>query len=71
MSSLIDSLHHGQVFEGLATVLLSFISRPQELDLALFGLDFIEVLLDFLLSGDVGVGHRLARQKPRRLTCSI
>lgn len=59
MWSLQDSLHHGQVLQSMAPVLLGFISRSEELDLSLFGFNFILVLLDFLLGGDVRVGHRL------------
>lgn len=58
-SLLHGSLHHGQVFESMAPVLLRFISRPKELDLPLFGFDFIFVLLQFLLSSNVWVSHRL------------
>lgn len=61
-----DSLHHGQVFERMAPVLLGFISRPEELDLPLLGFDFVLVLLEFLLGCDVWVGHRLGKQYNRK-----
>ena len=53
------SLHHGQVFERMAPVLLGFISGPQELDLPLLGFDFVFMFLELLLGCDVWVSHRL------------
>lgn len=64
-SSPLVSLHHGQVFESVAALLLGFISRPQELDLPLFGFDFVLVLLQFLLSSDVWVCNRLQRPEKK------
>lgn len=58
-SYVYDSLHHSQVFERMTAMLLGFISRPEDLDFSLLGFNFFLVLLKFLLSSDVWVGHRL------------
>lgn len=63
--SVLGSLHHGQVFERVASLLLSFISRPEELDLPLFGFDFVLVLLQLLLCSDVWVCDRLQRPEKK------
>lgn len=60
------SLHHGQVFERVAALLLGFISRSQEFNLPLLGFDFVLVLLQFLLGCDVWVSDRLG---DRNKTC--
>ncbi len=60
-SLLHGSLHHGQVFERMASALLGFISWPEELDLSLLGFDFVLVFLEFLLGCDVWVSHRLEK----------
>lgn len=67
------SLHHGQVFERMAPVLLGFVSRPEELNFSLFGFNFILVFLKFLLGSDVRVSHGLGEGRggsaeERRLT---
>lgn len=60
------SLHHGQVFERVAALLLGFISRSQEFNLPLLGFDFVLVLLQFLLGCDVWVSDRLGDQNEGR-----
>lgn len=60
------SLHHRQVFERVAALLLGFISRSQEFNLPLLGFDFLLVLLQFLLGCDVWVSDRLRDQKKGR-----
>lgn len=60
------SLHHSQVFERVAALLLGFISRSQEFNLPLLGFYFVFVLLQFLLGCDVWVSDRLRDQKKRR-----
>lgn len=57
------SLHHGQVFESVAPLLLGLVPGPQELDLPLLGLDLVPVLFQLLLGGHVRVGHRLEQRK--------
>ena len=46
-------------------MLLRFVSRPKELDLPLFGFDFVFVLLELLLGSDVWVSHRLRERVTR------
>lgn len=62
-----SSLHHGQVFERVAPVLLGFVSRSEELNLPLLGFNFILVLFEFLLGCDVWVCHRLGREEGANL----
>lgn len=56
------SLNHSQVFEGMAPVPFSFISRPKELYLPLFGFNFVLVLLELLLCSNVWVCNRLKKR---------
>lgn len=60
------SLHHRQVFERVAALLLGFISWSQEFNLPLLGFDFVLVLLQFLLGCDVWVSDRLGGQNEGR-----
>lgn len=59
------SLHHSQIFERVAALLLGFISRSQEFNLPLLGFDFVFVLLQFLLGCDVWVSDRLRPKKKK------
>lgn len=59
------SLHHSQVFERVAALLLGFISRSEEFNLPFLGFDFVLVLLHFLLGCDVWVSNRLGYKKSK------